>query len=239
MPPEIAVLALPRKESEAPTVILNTAEKNQRAAYSVFRIDAVAAAAVAWIAERLARWARDHPAAAATFTAAATSAAVATGANIALDDGRAPAALPQQTITIVATRMEPVVATTRTPARTTVTTTPSPKAVTATDPTQPPVLRTAEAEPSVEPTTKPTVRSTTKLTRKSSAKPTASSEATTPTAQEVPAIRTPPAPSPSPGQPAATPPPAAEEEPASTTAAARGCAVRVDLDPLLDLCVLS
>jgi hypothetical protein len=234
MPPEIAVLALPCKEGEAPTVILNTAEQDQRATYSVFRIGAPLAAAFAWMAEQLANWARDHQVAAATITAAATSAALATGANIALDDGRAPAALPQQTITIMATRVEPVAAPTPAPVRTTVTAKPSPKPVGLADPTQPPIIRTSQAEPSVKPTTKPAVRRTPKPSAK---QPTAFSEPTT-LAQEVPATRTPAAPAPSPERPAATPPPAAEEAPAPTTAA-RGCAVRVDLDPLLDLCVLS
>ncbi|HEY9373160.1 hypothetical protein [Streptomyces sp.] len=239
MPPEIAVLALPRKEGEAPTVILNTAEQNQRATYSLFRIDALVAAALAWMAERLAHWARDHQMAAATITAAATSAAVATGANIALDGDRPPAALPQQAITIVTTRVEPVLAPTPRPIRTTVTAKPSPRPEGLADPTQPPIIRTSQAEPSVKPTSKPTVRRTPKPTPKPSARQsTAFSEPTT-LAQEVSATRTPAAPAPSPERPAATPPPAAEEEPASTTAAARGCAVRVDLDPLLDLCVLS
>ena len=238
MPPEIAVLALPQKEGQPPTVILNTAEQNQRATYSLFRIGAFVAAALTWIAERLASWARDHQVAAATITAAATSAAVATGANIALDGDRPPTALPQQAITIVATRVEPVVATTPKPVRTTVTAKPSPKPHNLANPTQPPIIRTSQAEPSVKPTAKPTARRTPKPTPKPSVKQsTAFSEPTT-LAQEVPATRTPAAPTPSPERPAATPPPAAEEEPAPTTAAAR-CAVRVDLDPLLDLCVLS
>lgn len=239
MPPEIAVLALPQKEGQAPTVILNTAEKNQRAAYSLFRVDALVAAALAWLAERLANWARDHQVAAATLTAAATSAAVATGANIALDGDRPPTALPQHAISIMATRVEPVVAPTPAPVRTTVTAKPSPKPADSADPTQPPNVRTSQAEPSVKPTTKPAVRRTPKPTPKPSAKPTASSEATAPMAQEVLATRAPAAPSPSPEQPAATPPPAAEDVPALTTAAARDCTVRVDLDPLPELCVLS
>ncbi|MEU7831295.1 hypothetical protein [Nonomuraea sp. NPDC049129] len=238
MPPEIAVLALPRKEGEAPTVILNTAEKNQRAAYSVFRIDALVAAAFGWLAERLAHWARDHQGAATTITAAVTSAAVVTGANIALDGDRLPAALPQQTVTIMATRVEPVVAPTPRPVRTTVTAEPSSKPASLADPTQPPIIHTSQTEPSVKPTTKPTARRTAKPTPKPSAKqPTAVSEPTM-QAQEVSATRTPAAPAPSPERPAATQPPAAEEGPATTAAAAR-CAVRVDLDPLLDLCVLS
>lgn len=237
LPSEIAALALPHREGEAPIVVLNANEENQRATFTLFRLEAFVAAAIAWVGARVARWARNHQIATSAITATATSVAIVTGSGVAVDGERLdPAALPPQTITIMSA--QPPVTVTATPARTRATRTakPSSKAVSTAGPTLQPIVLTERQEPTVKPTSKPTARNTAKPTTGPTVKqPSASKEPTAPPTQEVPATQAPPEPSPSPEPPPNTPP---AQEPDSTTAQAR-CAVRVDLDPILDLCVLS
>lgn len=228
LPPEIAALALPQAEGDAPIVILNASEKSPRTVYSLLR-DAFVGAAIAWIAGRsVVRWLRNHHLVASTLTATATSVAVVTGATV-LHDDQPPAALPQHTITIVASQSPVTIS--AIPALATITTKFTPEAISTEQPEPTPTpTRTRTSSPTAHGTSKPTIRPT---ARRSSP----ASELTPPPDEDIPAASTPVRPSPSPEQPPTTPPPAAEE-PASTNAAAR-CAVRIDLDPLLDLCVLS
>lgn len=237
LPREIAAFALPRREGEARIVILNANEENPRDTFVLFKLNAFAAAAIAWITTRASQWAQSHPTATATITATATSAAVLTGMNVSLDGERTPAALPQQTITIISTQPRAIVTARPTPARTTITVKPSSEAPVRASATPPPaVALTKRPEPTAKRTSKPTASNTAKPTTQPTTKqPSPSGEPTAP-AQDVPPTRTLAAPDPSPESAPSTPP--TGEESATTAAAAR-CVVNVDLDPLLDLCVLS
>lgn len=241
LPLEIAAVALPQDEEQPPIVVLNANEADQRAVFTLFRLNTLIGAGIAWIGSKASHWARSHQIAAATITATATSVAAATGVGLALDGDRMPSALPQQTITIVSTQPA-VIAATPTPTGSLATGKPTPKASPSEDPTIEPVVLTERPaptgshKPTAQPTSKPTAKRTSKPTTQPTTKPSATSEPTGPPTEDPPPTRTPAAPSPTSEPSPATPP--ATEDPDSTPQATR-CTIRVDLDPILDVCVLS
>lgn len=236
LPPEIAAIALPQGEGRPPLVILNAADKDPRATFSLFRPDLYLLAFLAWLAERVIRLGREQIATTAISTVAAGSIGIV-GASVVLDgDSRPDARSAPATVTIVATA--PRATFTVTPERGVVTLAP-PRKTSTSAPVLPAMLittptarPTGRGEPSPKPTKKPT-REATPTPRKTPS----------PAPQETPdsAIPSPSTTStPSDPEPTSPPPVANAPEPAPaepSTAARQDCAIRVDADPLLEVCL--
>lgn len=239
LPLEIAALALPQEDDEAPRVVLNAAEP-ARETFSLFRPDVYIPALWGSAIYPVARWARDHQVAATAITTVAVSSAVLGGLNTALDgESRT---ITQQPPTVTITVLASESATGRpTPSRTT-TPQPSPRPEMSPAPVLPARTGPPSATPASHPTAtksrKPAPTGTPTRDMGTSPDPTPpKSPAPSPTGP--PPVEDPPLADDSPG--ATTPPPAAEPPPeaADPTVAARDCVIRVDLDPLLNACVLS
>lgn len=236
LPPEIAAIALPQEEGQPPLVILNAADKDPRATFSLFRPDLYLLALLGWLAERLIRLGREHIATTAITTVAAGSIGIV-GASVVLDGDSRPEARPAPAVVTIVTTA-PRATFTVTPEREVVTLTPPRKTSTpapilpARLLTTPTTRPTERGEPSPKPTKKPT-RAATPTPRKT---PSPAPQETADSAIPPPSTMS----TPSGPEPTSPPPVADATEPAPaepSTAARQDCGIRVDVDPLLEVCL--
>jgi hypothetical protein len=250
LPPEVAAIALPADEDDKPPiVILNANEDDLKATFRDIRLGVLIPALLLWLANRIREWLREHQATIGAAASALSATGLAIGLHFTLNGDTAPTAHPTPTvITIYSTRPG---------------TSPSADAVTPTaysatrrpDPTTRPSADppARQVQPAVEPVDRepapPSRRATpTREPPRPISSPKASSKAATsprPTPQpDSPRAADEPRPSerPAPTRPAtqppprtSDPPPTAQDPPATTEG--RDCVVRVDVDPLLDVCV--
>ena len=252
MPPEIAAMGIPAEgDDEEVEVILNSNE-DAGAAYRDFRPHVLIPLLLGWAGERALRILRDHQIAAAVTATALATTAVVTGMHTVLDGNGTTIAQPPPAPTMVVTVTPPSASATRRQESS-----PAPTKPAKPDPTSPPPARLTEPpsaleerrrpsnQPARTPPPSPTrkaLRPTPKPTVTATASPEASAVQDVLGTSAPPDIEdTPPGASPSIAEPDDTPdapdvPGPSADEP---TQAARDCAVRVDLDPLLDVCVLS
>ncbi|MFG1683591.1 hypothetical protein ACGFNP_25705 [Nonomuraea sp. NPDC049269] len=242
LPPEIAAIALPQGEGRPPLVILNAADKNPRATFSLFRPDLYVWAALGWLAERVIQWGREHQIAGAAISAVAAGSVGVVGANAVLDGFGTPAARPAPaTVTIVATATLPQATFTVTPERELVTVAPALKT------SSPPVLpaRPRKTQASESPTELGQPSPTSKPTREPAEEPTTRTRTrrpeptSSPTAQdELPSTAAAPPSTTSPPRTQESAQPSANAEQAAEPATPqRECRIEVGVDPVLDICV--
>lgn len=252
LPPEVAAIALPPDEDadadEDATVILNANEADLGATYREIRPGVLIPVLLAWMVERPTRWIRDHQAVAASIASSVSAAALATGLQMSLNGNDTPVALPPATVTVSAVPPPPATPTIISPTPSRPTRTKAPPSRTA-----PPVATYTPSSPREDVTRAPApIRTSAPPTRRPTVKrSTPSNTASTPTrepsrptedaegidlAQPSTASETTPTQSADDSdRPIATQPP----QELLPSVVGRGCAIRVDLDPLLDLCVLS
>lgn len=252
LPPELAAMAIPADdEDEQPTIILNANEESLRSTYRDFKPGALIGIAVAWLGKTI----RDHQVATAVTVTAVASAAITTGMHGALQQEDARLATPIPSMITVA---PPSATATSKPQATHSPTRTSPTApAPATERTrQPPGNSGAEptrAKPSndqtiIEMEPQQTQPATSRPRRTPAPTPTsAQSEKPTPqtTATGRPTLRPrvdrllPSLPSKVPALPSKLPELPSNPPPGPPPSAGRDCVIRVDLDPIADVCVLS
>lgn len=240
LPPEIAALAVDAEDPDEPaTVILNANEGDLGAAYREIRPGILIPGLLGWAGEWTREMVREYPITVAV-TSSVSAAALVAIVQLALDNDNPPPVKPQPSIVSVL----PTSPTSRT-----ATPTASPRLSASTSPSAPTTSPSWTPHQSPEKDEgsggAPSARSTRRPSQKpSSTDPTPSEP--TPSTSTAPSPQA-PAPQPSDDNqspnagaaeaPATPPPPQTQAPDPSKTA--RTCAVRVDLDPLLNVCVLS
>lgn len=237
MPPEFAALGLPGEDGQLRIIINSSEARPVDLLRWLIRPHAILAVLFAPIV----KWSRDHPlpalGGAVVAGAAAGTVFVAPLTDIRLDRPGPPAV--ERVVTMTAT---PVVSSI--PPRTSPTPAPT-KSWRSPPPTQPPAngeeAQPPRRRPTREPAPAPTpTRTTKKPTSKASTHPPVERSASPPPSSSEPPSSTPTSDA---GRtqatttPPATPSPQ-QEDPPPTTTGDRDCLVGVDLDPLLNLCVL-
>lgn len=223
-------------EEDQPTVIVNIDDPDAKPA--IRKVIVLVGAAFGGLAELIRRVAREHPTVTAVATTAlVTMAASTVGPDVFNGDPHNPPPIAiEQIVTL------PVASQSAATVTATVTRTPHPSAAAPTQPSrssEPPTLRTRL--PSSEPTPARSVRTSTPVKtpagKTSTPAPKASDDEPAAALPETMPTRQSPSDTPAP-EPAASPNPPSQD-PAPTVAAA-GCGgiIHVDVDPLLDLCVL-
>ena len=238
LPPELVAAAIPQGKDDT-QLIINSAEE-PRGIIAFLRPDIYVPILMGWALEWTWREVRSHPAASVLATAAAST-ALATGAHLALNGDEAPLAKPAVTIMSVVPDLV-------------VTVTATPQAISTSQANSPTVERTTpppdesrrsrerRASPLPTGTPPPTSRRTEgpqptrSTTRPSSTSQPADVQTTPPRENRTPSDE----PQPPPAQQQTADPPAstAEPTPEQTAAARSTCLLRVDINPVLDACVL-
>ncbi|WP_157253101.1 hypothetical protein [Nonomuraea typhae] len=232
MPEEIAAIGIPEGDKGELHIIINKKEGHRRSAYRFLRpgvlIPAILSAAVEPIVRRI----REHQMAAAVAGTAVASTAAVIGIGAVLERHGEPLALPTPPALAITMPPQTVTATISTPTRTRITTRPArtrPLALVPVQSSQPP------AQESSAPATSRTLAPT-----RSNLPPTRDSSPTEPRVESD--GRPNPPPSPPPSASALSPAPDPTRPSASSPAAAvdaPDCAIQVDLNPLLEVCLLS
>lgn len=237
LPPELAAIALPAEDDEPPLVVLNASETKPGLAYREIRPGVFIPVLLGWAAEKPVEWVREHQHVATAVASSLSAAVIATAVNVALDGDDTPTAQPPATI--VTAQVPPTPTATTVPPTTPEPTTTPTSSSTRTPPSvvnEPPTREeqpTAESTPNAPPER---ARSTPTPTPAPTAQPpTPEPQETSQAAQDVP-VPTPQATDEPEEQPPAISP--APQEPPSATPE-QDCAIRVDLDPILNVCVLS
>lgn len=245
LPPEIAAMGIPVEDDEEQLIVVLNASEDPAATYHDFRPGVLIPALLGWTAEKSGGWVRNHQLPAAITTTAISAALIVTGIHAILDDNGKPLAQPTpQTSTV--TVAPPSTAATRraeTPPPATARDEPSP--TTAAPPARlpdPPGETREENPPDPRRTpsrSAPPATSGLRTSRPAEHASTPSEQVTAETTRDVPdqasRTSTPPEPPPATSAPEATSQPPAPEP----SAVDQDCAIQIDLDPLLDVCVLS
>lgn len=241
LPPEIAALAVEAEDPDEPaTVVLNANEENLGTVYKEIRPGVLIPVLLGWAAEWTREAVHEHPAITVAVTSTVSIAALAAAVQLAPDGDDRPPPQPQSSIVSVLPTS---------PSHRTTPPTPSPASPAPASPSMwtPSLARTPSSGPERDKGSggAPSARSTTRPTpQPTSAEPTST--------EPTPSVSTPPphqAPTPPPSDDAPAPEAGAAADPPTSTPSqtqapapsttARDCAVRVDLPPLLNVCVLS
>lgn len=249
LPPEIAAMGIPVEDEDEIEVILNASEANLGATYRDFRPGVLIPALVGWATERPLQALRHHQLASAVTATAIASTVIVSGIHSVLNGDDTPITQPAPAPSVVIVT-PPTSSATRQPSTPTPTRTEPPRE------SRPPVQQPTERPPtsyrqSPDPRPSPSTsrpRPGPESPNTEAPRPTRTRERPTepPAATSVDVERDPPdtedipSPTDAPPQPGpeatSEPPPPAPDTP---TQAARDCVIRVDVDPLLDVCLLS
>lgn len=237
MPPEIAAIALPAADGSPPTVVLNAAELDQRATFSLFKLDVYVAALFGWLASQAGRIGRQHQAATAVIATVAVGSVAVVGVNTALVGHKPTMALPAPTVTVVATQAPATL--TLPPIQQTVTATAAaprtrrssaPPVHALLSPTSAPARKDPATRPAATPVREP--EPTSKASKAPSPRPAATQAQDAASQDMVPA----PSSSRTGTRPSEvvelTPTPSTENPPTN-----QDCIIEVGVDPLLDVCI--
>lgn len=230
LPEEIAAVAISDDETdEPPTVILNTKERSAPV-WADLRSGGAIIGVLGLLVGVAIRWLRDHTATLVTVGATSVVTATATVGVVALENNsRSPTRHTQPTVTVVTPRAGQSRTASPQPAATVTRNVPAGR-------TRPPdvILRPTTSRP----TATSTLTSTGQPTRtRDIPRPTLTAASPPPGPTKQPPAANESEPRPTTTRPATSAPTTAPSTgPAASTA--RDCVVRVDVDPLLDLCVL-